>query len=199
MMGCFYNKKALNDALVITINDHKINNIVNNELYSIMYDENNQITAINIFNFSKIFPLAKEGFIQPTNDLIDFIKSYTSCNLDNVDLNNKFIVGVIKNCIDIPNTHLHKCIVNIGSMDLNIICGATNCRTNLKVVCATMGTIMPNGKIIKKSSLLGNESYGMLCSKHELNLSSNKFNDSGIIELDDSYIVGAPFNEVFSI
>ena len=80
---------------------------------------------------------------------------------------------------------------------LDIVCGAKNARKDLNVVVATIGAILPNGKRIKKSKLLGIESFGMLCSAKELNINNKKFNDQGIIELDSIYTIGSTFNDLF--
>ena len=89
-------------------------------------------------------------------------------------------------------------MVDVGNTELQIVCGAKNARNGIKVVVALNGAILPNGEIIKNGQLLGVKSFGMLCSKKELNLSSNKFNDVGIIELSDQYKVGDKFNEIFN-
>ena len=160
-----------------------------------MYDDNNQVVGINIFNWSK-YGNTNSGYLKLDENLAKLIKDITNIDLNQYIGINNFKVGKVISCEDIINTHLHKTVVDVGNDKLNIICGANNCRQDLKVVVATIGAILPNGMIIKEGSLLNHKSYGMLCSSKELNI-KNKFNNEGIIELDDSYQVGSNFDEIY--
>ena len=83
--------------------------------------------------------------------------------------------------------------MNVGNEEkLQIVCGAHNAREGLKCVCATPYTFMPNGQQIIPNKLLGIESFGMLCSGRELGLEGFE-NKRGLLELDDSYLVGNDF------
>ena len=102
------------------------------------------------------------------------------------------IIGEVTECEDIPDTHLHNCKVNIGSTILNIVCGAPNVRTGLKVIVAQNGATLPGGKITK-TIVRGYESNGMLCSIKELGLDNKFLTDkdiNGIAELENSAIIG---------
>jgi phenylalanyl-tRNA synthetase beta chain len=68
-----------------------------------------------------------------------------------------------------------------GSNRLQIICGAPNVRAGLKVAVAMLGAHLPGDVRIKRASLRGLESHGMLCSARELGLGSEH---DGILELD---------------
>ena len=84
------------------------------------------------------------------------------------------IIGEIVSCIDHPDSdHLHVCEVNIGSEVLQIVCGAPNARSGIKVIVALDGAKLPGGTI-KKGKIRGVESNGMICSIEELGL-DNKF------------------------
>ena len=102
------------------------------------------------------------------------------------------VTGKVLECEDIVDTHLHKCLVDIGREKLEIICGAPNVRVGLKVIVALVGAKLPGGEI-KKSKIRGYESNGMLCSLAELGL-DNKFLDSkdkeGIHEFPDDTELG---------
>ena len=105
----------------------------------------------------------------------------------------KLVIGEIVDCKDHPDSdHLHLCKVNIGSEVLNIVCGAPNARTGLKVIVALDGAELP-GKIIKKGMIRGQESNGMLCSIAELGL-EHKFlkpeDSEGIAELGKDAVPG---------
>ena len=76
-------------------------------------------------------------------------------------------------CVKHPNADkLSLCEVDIGvDSNLQIICGAPNVRKDLKVVVATVGSVLPNNLKIKKAKLRGVESRGMICSEAEIGLS----------------------------
>lgn len=63
---------------------------------------------------------------------------------------------------------LSVCKVNVGDDVLSIVCGAPNVRENIYVPIAMIGAKLPNGLTIKKASIRGFESSGMLCSRTEL-------------------------------
>lgn len=89
---------------------------------------------------------------------------------------------------------LRVCTVDIGDGNpLQIVCGAPNARENIYVPCAKIGAVLniknaETGEFselkIKKGKLRGVESFGMLCSAKELNLSSDH---SGLMELDADF------------
>ena len=67
---------------------------------------------------------------------------------------------------------------------VEIVCGAKNCRLGLKVAVATVGAVLPGDFKIKKAKLRGVPSFGMLCSKSEIGLTSDSDGPStGIMEL----------------
>ena len=87
-------------------------------------------------------------------------------------------------------------ICNVEFMDdngnittTNIICGAHNVKSNMKVVLASPGQYIPGNDItIKKAKIRGEVSNGMLCSDQELGLGENS---AGIIEVDPRHNVGS--------
>ena len=108
----------------------------------------------------------------------------------------KLVIGQITECEPHPDSdHLHLCKVNIGTEVLDIVCGAPNARTGLKVIVALDGAVLPE-KTIKKGMIRGQESNGMICSIAELGL-EHKFlkpeDSEGIAELgEDAEIGGDP-------
>ena len=105
----------------------------------------------------------------------------------------KLVIGQIIECEPHPDSdHLHLCKVNIGTEVLDIVCGAPNARTGLKVIVALDGAILPD-KTIKKGMIRGQESNGMLCSIAELGL-EHKFlkpeDSEGIAELGEEAEIG---------
>jgi phenylalanyl-tRNA synthetase beta chain len=80
---------------------------------------------------------------------------------------------------------------------LQIICGAANARTGLKVAYAPIGSVIPsNQMVIKKAKIAGVESNGMLCSARELSLGNE---DAGIIEIDEKWEIGSKITEVYAL
>ncbi len=74
---------------------------------------------------------------------------------------------------------------------LQVVCGAPNAREGLVGVFGTEGAVVPsNGMILKKASICGVESNGMMCSSRELELGDDH---DGIIELPEGAPVGAAF------
>ena len=56
---------------------------------------------------------------------------------------NNVVIGHVESCEKHPDADkLSLCIVNTGSEKLQIICGAKNVRKDLKVVVATVGSVL---------------------------------------------------------
>ncbi len=88
-----------------------------------------------------------------------------------------------------PNAdRLSVCQVDAGDpQPLTIVCGAPNVRAGMTAALATVGTVLGEGFVIKKSKIRGVESFGMLCSEEELGLSHN---NEGIMDLPTDFKVG---------
>ena len=69
-----------------------------------------------------------------------------------------------------------------------VVCGAPNVREGLKVPYASLGTVLPNGMIIKGKKIRGYQSEGMLCSSAELGLGDG--DASGLLELPEDAPLG---------
>ena len=118
------------------------------------------------------------------------IEKVTTTKIDNL------VVGEVIECTNHPDSdHLHVCMVNVGSETLQIVCGASNVRTGIKVIVALPKAKLPDGdKLfeIKKSVIRGVESNGMLCALFELGLEEKTEENysKGICELDKNAPVG---------
>jgi phenylalanyl-tRNA synthetase beta chain len=90
-----------------------------------------------------------------------------------------------------PNADkLRLCTVETGSGRLQVVCGAPNARTGLKSVFAPVGATIPAaGTPLKRATIRGVESTGMLLSARELNLSEDHL---GIVELAADAPAGSP-------
>jgi len=102
-------------------------------------------------------------------------------------------IGEVIECVDHPDSdHLHVCQVNIGEKTTQIVCGAPNVRTGLKVIVALPGAILPGNFEIKASKIRGEESNGMICALYELGLEekTEEAYSRGIEELGSDAKVG---------
>lgn len=110
------------------------------------------------------------------------------------------VTGYVADCVPHPDSdHMHVCTVDVGTKNLGkdgepeplqIVCGAPNMRTGLKVAVATVGTVLPGDFKIEKAKKRGVVSMGMCCSGAELGLSTDH---SGILELPEDTPVGVDF------
>ena len=93
---------------------------------------------------------------------------------------------------------LKVCNVKIGKAAeeiLQIVCGASNVSTGVKVPCALIGAKLP-GFTIKKTKLRGIDSAGMLCSAKELGISEAT---DGLLLLPDDAPVGTDFRGYYGL
>ncbi|HXY61077.1 MAG TPA: phenylalanine--tRNA ligase subunit beta [Chthoniobacterales bacterium] len=108
----------------------------------------------------------------------------------------KVIVSQIVASSRHPNAdRLSVCEVDDGSgTKRQVVCGATNYEVADKVPLALPGAKLPNGTEIRKSSLRGVESEGMLCSAIELGLGTDA---AGLLILSPQAKIGAPIGDLF--
>ncbi len=102
------------------------------------------------------------------------------------------VIGEVKTCTNHPNSdHLHICTVDVGTDTRQIVCGAPNVKEGLKVIVALPGAKLPNMEI-KKGSIRGEESLGMICALCELGLEEEtpENYNKGIYELPNDAPVG---------
>ena len=139
-----------------------------------------------------------KDYLKTDCKLDEIIASLTDIGLEVESVNDlakdlaHFIVGEIISVEQHPNAdRLKVCKVSTGNGVNQIICGASNARAGIKVVVARPGDFIPGlDTIIKVGKIRGVESYGMMCSERELELSDEH---EGIIELDNKALVGAKY------
>ncbi|RJF88996.1 phenylalanine--tRNA ligase subunit beta [Oleomonas cavernae] len=110
-----------------------------------------------------------------------------------------FTVAYVVEAVQHPNADkLRLCTVDAGDgTPYQVVCGAPNARTGLKVVFARMGTTIPgNGMVLKPTAIRGVDSQGMMCSMREMGLGQDH---DGIIELPEDAPIGKPFAEVLGL
>ena len=82
---------------------------------------------------------------------------------------------------------LRVCQVSNGSETFQVVCGAPNARPGIKIPFAMIGAVLGEDFRIKKAKLRGVESFGMLCSAAELQISEE---NDGLLELAADAPVG---------
>jgi phenylalanyl-tRNA synthetase beta chain len=109
-----------------------------------------------------------------------------------VDINN-LVVGYVEEKTSHPDSdHLNVCKVNLGHETVQIVCGAPNVDKGQKVIVATEGAVLPGGFEIKKTTIRGVESNGMICALFELGLEDKETNyHKGIHILGDDAVLGS--------
>ncbi len=89
---------------------------------------------------------------------------------------------------------LRVCLVDTGTEEVQVVCGAPNARTGMTGVFAPSGSWIPGtGLRLKKTAIRGVESNGMLLSERELGVSDEH---EGIVELPAETPLGAPYARV---
>ncbi|MDO4965804.1 MAG: phenylalanine--tRNA ligase subunit beta [Lachnospiraceae bacterium] len=123
------------------------------------------------------------------------------------------VVGLVKTCEPIPETHLHVCTVDAGSHGtFQVCCGADNVKAGGKFPLALVGAqVIMTGKdhvtveglmTIEKGKLRGYDSEGMLCSGVELGVSDDLFpgaSYNGLLVLPDDAEVGADVKPILGL
>ncbi len=91
-----------------------------------------------------------------------------------------------------PNAdRLRVCSVDAGGAPVQVVCGAPNARTGMKSVFSPIGTWIPGKKMtLGAGNIRGVDSFGMLCSAAELELSDDH---DGILDLPDDAPVGQAY------
>ena len=117
------------------------------------------------------------------------VESITSASSN---LSNFKVCKVLKAIKHPDADKLKVCDVDIGDGKITkVVCGASNARDGLITVYASPGTVIPkNGMKLSVAKIRGVESFGMLCSESELNLSEES---EGIIELKNKFNIGDNF------
>ncbi|MCR2821815.1 YtpR family tRNA-binding protein [Lederbergia panacisoli] len=198
-MNVFYNFEGVGDCLLINLGDIEHRTFERKGDVARIYDEKtNKTGGFNVFNASQYVQIEAKGKVELNEEIVGKINEALTKNgfegkLD-PDFSPKFVVGFVKEKEKHPNADkLSVCKVDIGTEELQIVCGAPNVDTGQKVVVAKVGAVMPSGMIIKDAELRGVPSSGMICSARELQL-PNAPQEKGILVLEDEkYEVGQEF------
>jgi len=110
----------------------------------------------------------------------------------------RVVVGQVTACVAHPDAKkLTICTVDVGQGEpLQIVCGAPNVREGMKSPAALVGARLPGGLKIRKATLRGMESRGMLCSEIELGIGEDA---GGIMTLADDAPVGTDLRDYLGL
>jgi phenylalanyl-tRNA synthetase beta chain len=156
----------------------------------------------------KFSELWLRSFVNPPLSTAELAHALTMAGLEVETLEpaaapfSKVVVGEVLEVARHPNAdRLSLCKVNVGaSSPLSIVCGAPNVAAGMRVPCALVGARLAgeNGAVfeIKRSSLRGVESHGMLCSAKELGIADDH---SGILPLAADAPIGGDVREVLAL
>ncbi len=96
-----------------------------------------------------------------------------------------------------PNAdNLYICDTDTGERIIPVICSAPNIKEGLVSALALPGTVLPDGRKIKKAKIRGEISEGMFLAEDELSLTDDH---TGIIELPDDTKPGTPLPDVLPV
>lgn len=195
----FRNKLLFPDVLFLLVQEGTPAEIKESGSVVSILDEEIGVLGYNLYGEESDFEQLPNGYITLTDDVLGLINDFfekSGLNLLEVDISEKFVVGLVEEVEDHPNSsHLHICKVSVGTEILQIVCGARNVQAGLKVIVACVGAVMPDGKLIKAAKVNGVQSNGMLCSARELQLQDVKAYD-GIFELNSDEVVGTLLSEI---
>jgi phenylalanyl-tRNA synthetase beta chain len=148
--------------------------------------------------------------LETTATAAEIAEALTDLGLEVEDLHDPaaklaaFTVGEVLEAGPHPDAdRLRLCRVATAAGEKQIVCGAPNARTGIKVVVAQPGDHIPGIDLtLRVGKIRGVESHGMMLSEREMQLSDEH---EGILELDPAAPVGArfidvhPFDPVFHI
>lgn len=198
-----YNKEHVGDVLMVIVAEDKGKERAferRGNVARVYLEETGQTVAWNIFDLSSLITLEGRGQVFLTDEQVatlnaELAKEGFAETLVN-DTAPKFVVGQIVELLPHPDSdHLNICQVAVGDKTVQIVAGAPNAAQGLKTIVALPGAMMPSGSLIFPGKLRGEDSFGMMCSPRELAL-PNAPQVRGIIELDDSALVGEAFDPV---
>lgn len=200
-MNIFYNREGIGDTLIISLAEFDETNRTfekKGDAVRIFEKNSNMTGGFNLFHASNYVDVEAKGQVELSEGLVEKINEVLATSgFDEqveVDLTPKFVVGYVKEKEKHPNADkLSICQVDVGTEELQIVCGAPNVEAGQKVVVAKVGAVMPSGMLIKDAELRGVASSGMICSAKELGLPSAP-EKKGILVLEDQkYEAGQAF------
>lgn len=147
-------------------------------------------------DISNITPREYASKLTMTGSKVEFFENLA----DEID---SVVVGKILSIEKHPNADkLLVCQVDVGNETIQIVTGANNINVDDLVPVALHKSKLPGGITIKKGKLRGVESFGMMCSLSELNLTKNDFPyaiEDGIFILQEDCKPGDDIKDVLHL
>ena len=201
-----YNPKGVGDVLLLTRGELDKKQLAWETMAGItrLYNRDTDETmAYNFHDVSKEISLEGQGQVELSQSQLDTLNQRLyEQGFETIELNtdSRLVVGEVKTCVPHENSdHLSITETEYApGKTAQIVCGAANVRTGMKVVVALPGAVMPDGLVIWPGELRGVESKGMLCSQYELGLDP-EHRIKGIAEVKANIEVGTPFNQLTSV
>ncbi len=139
--------------------------------------------------------LETEASLKEITDKLSMIGLEVEGVEDRAETLKPFTVAYVKEARQHPNAdRLRVCIVDTGTEEVQVVCGAPNARTGMKGVFAPVGSYVPGIEMeLKAGKIRGEASNGMLVSEREMGISDEH---EGIIDLPEDAPLGASFAEV---
>ncbi|MGE5089523.1 MAG: phenylalanine--tRNA ligase subunit beta, partial [Candidatus Levyibacteriota bacterium] len=108
------------------------------------------------------------------------------------------VVGRIESADRHPDAdRLRVCKVDVGRPErLTVVCGAPNAAAGMLAPCAVDGATLPGDVAIRRTTMRGVESQGMLCSARELGLSDDA---SGLLALPPDLAPGSDLRQALAL
>ncbi len=134
--------------------------------------------------------------------LDDIIEMMVSVGLEVEDVENPeerlaaFTIGEVLHAEKHPDADkLKVCRVATKDGEMQIVCGAPNARTGIKIAYAPVGAYVPGIDVtLKKAKIRGVESFGMMCSAREMEMGDDH---DGILEAPAEASIGDPISRWF--
>lgn len=202
MLITSYNPAALGDVLVtITAPSSENDTAETKKDVTVITSPSGDLVGVNFLKVSEIIDVKElqAGRVFLTGTQIEklnqaIIEAGFENQLDDVQV--KLVVGYVKSAEAHPDSdHLKVTSTEVdnGSM-VQIVSGSPNMQSDIKVVVAQVGTMMPNGLIIWPGELRGVASNGMIVSGRELNLPNAPTQPGALILPDDFAPIGTIFD-----
>lgn len=86
--------------------------------------------------------------------------------------------------------------VSTGKEEYQVVCGAPNARLGIRVPLATMGSMLSDNFKIKKTTIRGVDSFGMLCAAAEMGMAESS---DGLMELPADAPLGQNIREYLKL
>lgn len=204
MWLAFYNENV-GDVLMLTrsvnTNEDLIEVTSQGNVTIIKDGESGDIVSVNIKGLADALKLDHSGQQFLSKEDLDHVnQAIQASGFDleiDLDKSPKFVVGYVEELeAHEDSDHLSVTQTQVGpAKSLQIVCGASNIAQGQKILVALPGAVMPSGAIIWPGNLRGVDSFGMICSTRELNLTDIE-DLPGIWELDDHFLPGTALEEV---